>query len=94
MKDRTAAQRWNSRDTCPGSAFHEIVVVPTLMPEATRPFEWPGLQPGASGLDPWMQTGLQSLPNAQGLYPALILQLLTGFAQSRKPPTFAATTSS
>lgn len=69
MQDHTAAQRWNSCDLRPGSAFHKIMVLPTFMPEAARPYQLPGMPMGATHLDqtPWMQTGLQSLRNSQGL---------------------------
>jgi hypothetical protein len=59
--DRTAAQRWASQDRRPGSSFHETVVIPTLLPEATQPYQLPGMRPGTSAMDkfhwakPWLQ---------------------------------------
>lgn len=46
-----------------GSMFHEIVAIPSLMPEAAHPYKLPGVQPGTSVLDdiPWACPYLQSM---------------------------------
>ena len=46
-----------------GSMFHEIVAIPSLMPEAAHPYKLPGVQPGMSALDdiPWACPYLQSM---------------------------------
>lgn len=49
--DRTASQRWGSNDLRPGSAFHKIVVLPTFLPGAARPYEPPGTRPGVSAVN-------------------------------------------
>ena len=67
--DRTASQRWGSKDLRPGSAFHELVALPTFLPAAARPYQLPGMRPGASALDnsPWAQPFLQSVRSANGM---------------------------
>jgi len=69
MYDRTALQRWGSQDLRPGSAFHEIVAVPTFHPSAAQPYELPGMRPGTSALDnhPWAQPMLQSMRTQTGM---------------------------
>ena len=46
--DRTKAQRWGSKDRRPGSAYHELLVLPTFLPAAARPYSLPGTQRGAT----------------------------------------------
>ena len=68
--DRTASHRWGSKDLRPGSAFHELVALPTFLPAAARPYEPPGMRPGTSALDnfPWAQPMLQSMRSENGMY--------------------------
>jgi len=68
MKDRTAAQRWNSKDRRPGSACHELVVLPTLLPSAAQPYTLPGVRPGTTIFDnlPFSQSGLQDTNTQTG----------------------------
>jgi hypothetical protein len=68
-RDRTDAQRWSSKDLRPGSAFHELVALPTLLPAAAQPYELPGMRPGTSALDNfhWAQPFLQSVRAANGM---------------------------
>lgn len=70
MQDRTASQRWGSNNLHPGSPFHELVAVPTLLPSAERPFELPGMRPGTSALDnlPWARPMLRSMRVQAGTY--------------------------
>jgi len=77
MQDRTACQRWASSDTHPGSTFHEVVAVPTLLPRATRPYQLLGIQPRASGLDqfPWAQDFLHGMRDSQGSYSCLCVSV-------------------
>ena len=65
---RTDSQRWASSDLRPGSAFHEIMAVPTLLPAAARPYEMSGVRPGTSGLDklPWAQPLLRGMREHYG----------------------------
>jgi len=73
--DRTASQRWGSRDLRPGSAFHELVVLPTFHPAATQPYELPGVHSGTSALDdfPWAQPMLESMRSENGRYITSVL---------------------
>ena len=72
MQDRTASQRWASSDMRPGSTFHEIVAIPTLLPGAAHPYQLPGMQLGASSLDqfPWAQAFLQNMRSNQDPQPS------------------------
>ena len=67
--DRTEAQRWASKNTHPGSMFHELVAVPTLLPAAARPYELPGMRPGTSALDNirWEQPVLRGAGQSGGM---------------------------
>ena len=37
-----ASQRWTNDNPNQGSAFHELVVLPTLAPQLARPYHAPG----------------------------------------------------
>ena len=90
MQDRrTASQRWASRDKRPGSIFHELIVIPTFMPEQTLPYQLPGMQPGTSALDQcdWAQEFVQSVRNAQGSQPLLSPEPDQQSTTSPSPPT-------
>ena len=102
MDECTACQRWGSRDKRPESMFHEMLAIPTLMPEATRPYELPGMQPGTSSMDqfPWAQDYLWSLCSAHGSHsepehesmvappsPAPPAQRMAELEQTPTPPT-------
>lgn len=67
--DRTVSQRWGLRDLRPGSAFHELVALPTFLPAAAQPYKLPGMCPGTSALDslPWVQPMLQSMCPENGM---------------------------
>lgn len=66
---RTNSQRWASKDLRPGSAFHEIMAVPTFLPAAAQPYEMSGLRPGTSALDklPWARPMLRSMRLQNGM---------------------------